>query len=168
MFYKIAEYDLNWEETWRLETTSPSQMAVQKTLPLNETPHELSGNTQKYLYNSKLHLAGVQERFCDAYNVFMHAGRNWEKITQITAVVTLETDDGKKTVVRNVATPQLFKQGEDYYVLVNNQKYKLSQVIGVDEAYQVNPEKFAGEASADVIEDEFSDILEDTSLFETI
>lgn len=116
MFYKIAEYDLNWEETWRLETTSPSQMTVQKTLPLNETPHELSGNTQKYLYNSKLHLAGVQERFCDAYNVFMHAGRNWEKITQITAVVTLETDDGKKTVVRNVATPQLFKQGEDYYL----------------------------------------------------
>jgi flagellar basal-body rod modification protein FlgD len=77
------------------------------------------------------------------------------------------TEDSVNVADQGLVT-SVFKQGEDYYVLVNNQKYKLSQVIGVDEAYQVNPEKFAGEASADVIEDEFSDILEDTSLFETI
>lgn len=78
------------------------------------------------------------------------------------------TQDSVNVADQGLVT-SVFKQGDDYYVLVNNEKYKLSQVIGVDEAYQTNPDNsFAGEASAGVIEDEFSDILEDTSLFETV
>jgi hypothetical protein len=78
------------------------------------------------------------------------------------------TEDSVNVADQGLVT-SVFKQGDDYYVLVNNEKYKLSQVIGVDEAYQTNPDNsFSGEASADVIEDEFSDILEDTSLFETV
>lgn len=116
LFYRIAEYDIDWKETWRLETTSPSQLAVQKRLPVNETPHELSGISQMYLYNGKLHLAGVQERFCDAYENFKFAGRGWESVAQISVVVSIETDYGKKCVVKNVTTPQLVKQGDEYFM----------------------------------------------------
>ncbi len=116
LYYKIAEYDIDWKETWRLETTSPSLMAVQKRLPMNETAHELSGIQQIYMYNGKLHLVGVQERFCDAYDNFKYAGRGWENITQITVAVNIETDEGKRIVVRNIAAPQLFKQGDDYFL----------------------------------------------------
>ena len=86
---------------------------------------------------------------------------------------------GKAVKVGNVTNEQVnvadqgivtsvFKQGDDYYVLVNNEKYKLSQVVGVDESYSYNGKDESLLNNPDVIEDDFSDITEEPSVFETV
>ena len=114
LFYRIAEYDLEGNEVWRLEETSPSQLAVQKALPVNEHPHELSSDVCRYLYNSKMHLAGVTERFRDGFGSMDVPGRSSSPIVQITQVVTIGTEQGEKSVITNHAAPMATVEGEEY------------------------------------------------------
>lgn len=114
LFYKIAEYDLKGNEVWRLKNTAPSQLAVQKRLPLNESPHELSSDVQRYLYNSKLHLAGVKERFCDAY--VPHASKSGIGVVQVTSVVTMSVDGIEREFTSTAMAPSLVKVGDNYCI----------------------------------------------------
>ena len=114
LFYKIAEFDLEGKETWRLDNTSPSQLAVQTRLPLNEQPHELTSAAFKYIYNSKLHLAGVKEIFADAYNNYATAARTSEKVIQITSVVTIASEQGERRVITTTRYPSLHKKNGCY------------------------------------------------------
>lgn len=114
LFYKIAEFDLQGNEVWRLDNTSPTQLAVQTRLPLNEQPHELSSASFRYIYNGKMHLGGVTELFADAYGDYSVAGRSSEKIIQITSVVTIGTEQGERRVISTVKYPNVHKRGEDY------------------------------------------------------
>ena len=116
LFYRIAEYDLEGKEVWRLEETSPSQLAVQKALPLNGNPHELSSGVCRYLYNNKMHLAGVTERFRDGNSVMDVPGKTAKQIVQMMQIVTIAADGGEKKVVTTTKNPLLFqkRQGEYY------------------------------------------------------
>ena len=116
LFYKIAEFDLQGNEVWRLDNTSPSQLAVQTRLPVNEQPHELCGASYRYIYNGKMHLAGVSERFADAYTNYAMAARSAtdEGVIQITSVVTLGTEQGERRVITTSKKPPLSKQGDNY------------------------------------------------------
>ena len=114
LFYKIAEFDLEGNEVWRLDNTSPSQLAVQTRLPLNEQPHELNSAAFKYIYNSKMHLAGVNEIFADAYKNYAIAARSSEAVIQITSVVTISTEQGERQVVTTSKGPSLHKRDDKY------------------------------------------------------
>ena len=114
LFYKIAEFDLKGNEVWRLDETSPSQLAVQTRLPINEQPHELSSAAFRYIYNSKMHLAGVNELFADAYTNYSIAARSSENVIQITSVVTIGTEQGERRVVTTTSSPSLYKIGNTY------------------------------------------------------
>ena len=114
LFYRIAEFDLEGKEVWRLDNTSPTQLAVQTRLPLNEQPHELASASFKYIYNGKMHLAGVTELFSDAYDNYSVAARSSENIIQITSVVTIGTEQGEHRVVTSTQSPSIHKSGEDY------------------------------------------------------
>ena len=112
LFYKIAEFDLEGKETWRLENTSPSQLAVQTRLPISEQPHVLSDASYKYIYNGKMHLAGVTERFSELYDNYAIAGRvsTDEGIIQITSVVSIDTEQGERKVITTSNAPKLYKK----------------------------------------------------------
>ncbi len=116
LFYKIAEFDLEGKEVWRLDNTSPTQLAVSTRLPINEQPHELSSASFKYIYNSKMHLAGVTELFTDAYDNYTISARSStsENLIQITSVVTIGTEQGERHVVTTSKNPSLHKSGEKY------------------------------------------------------
>ena len=47
LFYKIAEFDLRGKELWSIEKTSPTQLAVQSRLPVNEQPHDDRGDSHE-------------------------------------------------------------------------------------------------------------------------
>ena len=112
LYYKIAEFDLEGKEIWRLDNTSPTQLALQSRLPINEQPHELNSASYKYIYNGKMHLGGVNELFTDAYDIYTIPGRTSEKIIQITSVVTIGTEQGERCVVTTTNTPLVHKDGE--------------------------------------------------------
>lgn len=114
-FFKIAEFDLEGKETWRLKETSPSQMAVQTQLPYNAQPH-VTGSEQMKPYNSRLHLAGVTEILSDGYTNFAPTAHTTEKVIQITSVVTIETEEGRRKVVTTDADATLHKDGNNYFV----------------------------------------------------
>lgn len=114
-YYKIAEYDLKGNEVWRLKNTSPSQMAVQKALPVEECPHELMAD-YRYLYNNKVHLAGLKEYLRDAFNHYSCLGMEDEDLVQITSVVTLVVDGKEQRVISNVMAPKVGKKDEKYFL----------------------------------------------------
>ena len=117
LFYKIAEFDLRGKELWSIENTSPTQLAVQSRLPVNEQPHELNSATFKYIYNGKMHLGGVSELFADAYDSYLFSARSSEKVIQITSVVTLATEQGERRVVTTTTQPSLSKDADGLYML---------------------------------------------------
>lgn len=114
LFYKIAEFDLEGKEVWRLDNTSPSQLVLQRRLPLNEQSHELNSAAFKYIYNGKMHLAGVNEIFADAYKNYEIAARSSESVIQVTSVVTISTEQGEHQVVTNSKECYLHKQDNKY------------------------------------------------------
>lgn len=116
LFYKIAEFDLEGKEVWRLDNTSPTQLAVQTRLPINEQPHEQGSAAFKYIYNGKLHLAGVNEQFSDVYDNYAIAARTStsDGIIQITSVVTVGTEQGERHVVTTSENPAIHKEGDVY------------------------------------------------------
>ncbi|MBQ5662996.1 MAG: hypothetical protein IIV19_01025, partial [Bacteroidaceae bacterium] len=114
LFYKIAEFDLEGKEVWRLDNTSPTQLALQTRLPINEQPHELSATAHKYIYNGKMHLAGVKELFTAAYSNYSFPGHSSGRAIQITSVVTISTEQGERRVVTTSKQPFMHKKGEDY------------------------------------------------------
>jgi hypothetical protein len=116
LFYRIAEFDLNGKEVWKLDNTSPSQLAVQVQLPHNSQPNGFYSTTSQYLYNSKLHLPGVIEIFSDAYTNYAIPTRVSEKVFQITSEITIDTEQGERRVITNTRNPSICKKGE-YYVL---------------------------------------------------
>ena len=107
LFYKIAEFDLEGNEVWRLENTAPSQLAMQTTLPIEEMPHELTEARYKYTYNRKIHLAGISEWLRDAYMEYSRAGLTSKKISQITAEVTIRTTEGERNVITTKMQPEI-------------------------------------------------------------
>ena len=118
LYYKIAEYDIEGNEVWCLKNTSPSQLALQTSLPMNEQPHEFAGSNYCYIYNNKMHFGGVSERLRDAYMQYTRAGRSDDitsKLKQITSVVTIATDDGERHIVTTDSTPKLSGAGDDTY-----------------------------------------------------
>ncbi len=117
LFYKIAEFDLEGKELWRIDKTSPTQLAVQPRLPVNEQPHELNAATFKYIYNGKMHLGGVNELFADAYDSYLFSARTSEKVIQITSVVTIATEQGERRVVTTTEQPSLSKKVDGAYML---------------------------------------------------
>ena len=144
LFYKIAEFDLEGREVWRLENTSPTQLAVQTRLPLCEQPHVLAAASYKYIYNGKMHLAGVTELLCDAYANYSLAARTSESVIQITSVVTIGTEQGERRVVTTAKQPALHR-GTDGYLLppllhyadarANNLRLCIAYKKGIDEFY---------------------------------
>lgn len=144
LFYKIAEFDLRGNEVWRLENTSPTQLAVQTRLPVCEQPHMLSSASYKYIYNGKMHLAGVTELFSDAYADYSLAARTSENVIQITSVVTIGTEQGERRVVTTAKQPALHR-GADGYMLppllhyadarANNLRLCVAYKKGIDEFF---------------------------------
>ena len=106
LFYKVAEFDLSGNLVWQVEDTSPSRLAVQKSLPMNECPHDMAGG-YRYVYNNKLHLAGVEEVFSDAYSDYRRVGHEGEVIHQITTVVDIATGGKSNKVITTVVAPKL-------------------------------------------------------------
>lgn len=144
LFYKIAEFDLEGREVWRLENTSPTQLAVQTRLPLCEQSHVLAAASYKYIYNGKMHLAGVTELLCDAYANYSLAARTSESVIQITSVVTIGTEQGERRVATTSKQPALHR-GTDGYLLppllhyadarANNLRLCIAYKKGIDEFY---------------------------------
>ncbi len=112
MFYKIAEFDLDGKLLWKLENTAPSQLAVQEVLGVDEFPHDLSGGYD-YVYNNKLHLAGVSEWFTDVPGFLSRAGRSDAEVVQLSLVATVATDLGERKVVSSYRGAALSKVGDD-------------------------------------------------------
>ncbi len=134
MFYKIAEFDLDGNEVWRLEDTAPSQLAVQVALPVDEYTHELSGVCD-YVYNNKLHLTGVSEWLADVPGFVSRAGRSGNAIVQLSMVATVATDLGEKKVVSSYRGAELSKVGDDLL---------LSPLLMYPDARAVNLRLFVG------------------------
>ena len=115
MFYRIAEFGLDGKLLWRLENTAPSQLAVQTMLPADDSPHELSGH-YGYVYNNKLHLAGLTERLADVPAFVSRAARSDASVVQLSLVATVATDLGERKVVSSYKGAQLSKSGDDLFL----------------------------------------------------
>jgi hypothetical protein len=64
-----------------------------------------------------MHLGGVNELFADAYDSYLFSARSSEKVIQITSVVTIATEQGKRRVVTTTAQPSLSKSTDGFYML---------------------------------------------------
>ena len=51
LFYKIAEFDLKGNEVWRLDETSPSQLAVQTQLPYNSQSNGFYATASRHVHS---------------------------------------------------------------------------------------------------------------------
>lgn len=134
MFYKVTEFDLEGNEVWRLENTAPSQLAVQTALPVDEMPHGLSGGYD-YVYNKKLHVAGVTEWLADASQFVGRAARTDAEVVQLSLVATVATEQGERKVVSNYRGAALTKAGDDFF---------LSPLLMYPDARAVNLRVFVG------------------------
>lgn len=111
MFYKYMVFDLRGNEDWRLKNTSPSEMAVQDRLGVNEMPHTVLPIRGTMNYNSKIHYNGVQEIMHVPYNVGVVKRESFsleeglveltQQVTQVSVIVKIQTEKGVKTVVEN-------------------------------------------------------------------
>lgn len=64
-FYRFAEVNLDGEEVFRLEDVSKDNLAVQETLDFTNSNDGCLAATVSYVYNNRLHLAGITQRCPD-------------------------------------------------------------------------------------------------------
>lgn len=69
LYYKIAEYDIDGNRTFRLEDVSPASLALQQGLETEAVPSFLSGYgvQSSFVYNGRLHIAAFKEYFFKGY-----------------------------------------------------------------------------------------------------
>lgn len=106
LFYKVAEYDIDGNLTWEIEDVSADNLAVQSTLTDDNYSHNRYIPQTQCVYNSYLHIANLKERLFDGYSEgFLLSYTPSDSMLKsayttrkVNVYVTLETDDGVRTV----------------------------------------------------------------------
>ncbi len=97
-FHKVAEFDLNGNELWSIDNTSPSNIAVQEVL--NDVQLNSVIAKDAVVINSKLHATGIKERFFRGFNAYRIDAESYNRSEKPwTIVVYLRIDNKEKRVV---------------------------------------------------------------------
>lgn len=146
-FYKMAEYDIKGKLLWKIDNTSPSNLAVQKTL--TEANNDIYTANDSYINNNLLHIYNYKKLLFPGYGIGevvskvhgSHPGGNY------IIYVVINTNDGdvivKNKVVLRGVTPLRYYSYPDY------RAYKM-YVYDEDEdtwrMYSLNPHPYRNES----------------------
>ncbi len=104
-YYKYASFDVSGNKIWQIDDVSLDNLTVQDTLPDDGYSHNsISGVS--YVYNSRLHIGGITEKFfCGYDHDYSVQGTNTAPATgdSMTVYTYINTQQGM-LVVKNVST----------------------------------------------------------------
>ncbi|MBS5701332.1 MAG: hypothetical protein KHX11_20115 [Bacteroides cellulosilyticus] len=100
-FYKVAEFNLQGEQTFYLDDISKDNLAIQQEISDDQYTNNTYSSQVSYIYNSRLHIANIIESFFKGYNTgFKMFGDYGNKVTA-TIYTYINTINGE-TVVKNM------------------------------------------------------------------
>ena len=128
-FFKIAEYSLDGTKTWGIDNTSPSIIAVQQHLDEIQVHEEIADKAA--VYNSRLHIAEIKERFFKGFApAYRYDGTSSTRAdARWTIVVYIDTAYGPKRVI--------YQENEDTTKLLHYFMYPDSRAVRM-EIYRTN------------------------------
>ncbi len=129
-FYKVAEYDLKGKLVDELKNVSPTNLALSSMLTDDSTSHVGRTAAYTYVFNGRLHLAGLSEKLFKGYEAHMYAPVAMECTTLPAVVVThIRTERGTSVVK--------YDYGNSFVVGHSEGKYYLSPFIMYPDARAV-------------------------------
>lgn len=128
-FFKIAEYSLDGTKTWGIDNTSPSIIAVQQHLDEIQVHEEIADKAA--VYNSRLHIAEIKERFFKGFApAYRYDGTSSTRTdAKWTIVVYIDTAYGSKRVI--------YQENENTTKLLHYFMYPDSRAVRM-EIYRTN------------------------------
>ena len=98
-FYKVAEFSIDGELLWKIDNTSPSNLAVQQQLKDVQVHGVIPRET--FVLNSRLHAAKMDEIYFKGYAPAYKydSSNNARSENHWTVVVYINTDNGQRKVV---------------------------------------------------------------------
>ena len=128
-FFKIAEYSLDGTKTWGIDNTSPSVIAVQQHLDEIQVHEEIADKAA--VYNSRLHIAEIKERFFKGFApAYRYDGTSSTRTdAKWTIVVYIDTAYGSKRVI--------YQENENTTKLLHYFMYPDSRAVRM-EIYRTN------------------------------
>ncbi len=115
LFYRIAEFDINGKLVDSLKNVSLSSIALSPALGDDAGSLMMRGANYSYVFNSRLHLAGVNETFFKGYegSFFLVPGMVEDKAEYALVATTLRTDKGEVVVKREYSRTFLLSADDD-------------------------------------------------------
>ncbi|MBE6294585.1 MAG: hypothetical protein E7090_07905 [Bacteroidales bacterium] len=99
LFYKVAEFDLRGMRVDELKNVSFSNLALSTMLPDDTTSHIRRAASYTYVFNGRLHMAGLRERLFSGYeaHAYLPATMEHKKVSAVT-VTEITTVHGTSVV----------------------------------------------------------------------
>ena len=120
LYYKVAEYDIDGNLTFRLDDVSPVNIALQQGLETETVPSSLSNYDVKssFIYNGRLHIAAFKEYFFKGYNTKAYTPVSGDKIAvdEMLVQVKLRTTQGDFVTQRFFQQQLLGFDGYKYHL----------------------------------------------------
>lgn len=127
-YYKVAEFDLDGNEMWRVDNTSPSVLANQTQLPEIQYHGYVAKSTQ--VYNARLHAVANKTIFFSGFNPsYKYDGMGGTPRTdeEWTVVVYIDTDAGERRVVLKESSAD---KALLYYFVYPDSRAKRMEIFG--------------------------------------
>ncbi len=123
LFYKVAEYSPLGDLVDSVKDVSPSSLATSVSLPDDMCSQVCRSAMYSYLYNGRLHLAGMREKFFKGYGThsYLPATMGAERADYVTIVTKIKTAKGISVVKKDF-------EGE-FAIGVSNGVYYLTPYI---------------------------------------